>query len=268
VRRSGRAVLGGTFDRLHIGHESLLETAFRVGREVGVGITSERYLADHPKPDGAPLQTYAVRRRHLTAWLRRHHPDRSWKVVALDEPFGGSVAPGVGVLVVSADTVDGGAAVNDERRRRGLPPVPIVVVPLALADDLSPVASRRIRAGTIDRNGRRRSPIRVELRTSVPSDARAAGRAIRAAFPQAVVVPRPAGARSLSTKSPPRPSRRAVPSAELSVTVARWHDGGWTVTERSPYVTLLPVRIRGRRPSQLARGLRSLLRPSTGRGPT
>lgn len=268
MRRIGRAVLGGTFDHLHIGHESLLETAFRVSRTVAVGITSERYLARHPKPDGAPLQSYAVRRRRLTTWLRRHHPHQPWKVVALDDPFGGSVAPGVDGLVVSADTVGGGRAVNVERRRRGLPPIPIAVVPLALADDLAPVASRRIRAGTIDRNGRRRSPLRVEVRTTDPSDAPTTKRAVRSAFPTAIVIVRPRGSPSRLARSGRSRSGRRVPPVELSVEVERAPDGGWSVTERSSYVTLRPVRIGGSRPSDLTRGLRKALRPSLGSATT
>ncbi|HXQ48788.1 MAG TPA: pantetheine-phosphate adenylyltransferase [Thermoplasmata archaeon] len=265
MRRFGRAVLGGTFDRLHIGHEALLETAFRVGRTVAIGLTSARYLADHPKPDRAPLQSYATRRRNLVAWLRRRHPGAEWTVVPLHDRLGGSVARGVGVLVVSADTSQGGKAVNAERRRRGLPPVRIERVPLALADDLRPVASRRIRAGTIDRRGRRHAPIRVELTASDPSDARTATRAIRVAFPRSVVV-----APTTRTRPEPRaPGRNPAvppPPVELWVGVDRSPAGGWRVVVRSPYVRLDPVRIPGTRPSELARGLRRVLRPSS-RGP-
>lgn len=263
MRRFGRAVLGGTFDRLHLGHESLLETAFQVGREVAIGVTSERYLAARPKPDGGSPQSYATRRRNLTAWLRERHPDGSWKVVRLDDPFGGSVGPGVGVLVVSADTLKGGKAVNAERKRRGLPPVPLVVVPLVLADDLRPVASRRIRDGTIDSRGRRRSPIRVGLGTSDSSDTAVAARAIRAAFPKGVVVLLTTKARGVRAVHGPGIPALRVPPVELSVEVDRVPAGGWKVVERSAAVQLRPVRIAGTQPHELARGLQSVLRPSS-----
>jgi pantetheine-phosphate adenylyltransferase len=267
VPRAGRTVLGGTFDHLHIGHESLLETAFRTGRPVAIGLTSERYLSDHPKPGRGVLQSYATRRRRLVSWLRANHPKEPWTVVPIDDRFGGSVAPGVAVLVVSADTVAGGRAVNAERGRRGLPPARLVVVPLALADDLRPVASRRIRAGTIDRDGRRRSRIRVGLWVSDPRDRPTAARAIRSAFPGAVVVPVP----DRSGSSRPSRTHRSTESPdapeELTLGIRRRRAGGWEVVERTAGVTLLPVRVRGSRPSDLARGLRSLLRPSSGPGP-
>jgi pantetheine-phosphate adenylyltransferase len=267
VRRYGRAVLGGTFDHLHLGHEVLLATAFRVGRAVSIGITSERYLADHPKPDGAPIQPYAVRRRHLVTWLRHHEPGRSWTLVPIDDRFGGSTGPGVGVLVVSADTLGGGRAVNAERRRLGRPSVPIVAVPLALADDLSPIASRRIRSGLIDRRGRRTAPIRIDVRTSTPMDAPPVRRAVRAAFPRAVLVAPSFATRSRAPSDRTSSGRRRGPP-ELTVEVDRAPGRGWTVRERSTYVTLRPVRIAATDPTTLERALRDLLRPSSRSGPT
>jgi pantetheine-phosphate adenylyltransferase len=259
VKRVGRAVLGGTFDHLHLGHESLLETAFRVGRSVGIGLTSERYLAAHPKPDGRRVQSYSTRRRALTAWLRAHHPADRWRVVRLDDGFGGSVAPGVGVLVVSAETVEGGRAVNAERRRRGLPSVPLVVVPLALADDLRPLASRRIRAGEIDAQGRRRTPLRVALRTSRAEDAGPARRAIRTVFPRAVVLPDGGSSGASAGRSAPTPLSGRVP--DLRIDVVRKARGGWRATERSTELRLAPVEIPGNSAAALARGLEGLLRP-------
>jgi cytidyltransferase-like protein len=246
VKRSGRAVLGGTFDHLHRGHESLLETAFQVGRTVAIGITTEAYLAAHPKPDGGRIQSYRVRRRAVRSWLRKHHPHAVGRLVPIDDPFGGSVAPGVGVLVVSADTVEGGRAVNRERARRGLPAVPVIVVPLALADDLYPIASRRIRAGIVDRAGRRLSPIEIRVRATDPDDRIVARRAIDRVF-RAAKVTYAAG-----------PFRR---QEDLCLEIRRNPRGGWTVTLGSHALQLKPVAIPGTRPSALARGVETLLHP-------
>jgi len=182
--RFGTAVLGGTFDRFHVGHAALLAAAFAAGRTVAIGLTTPGYLAAHPKPDGGRIQPYATRRAAVVRWIRRARPHAAFRIVALRDPFGGSVGPGVDVLVVSAETRRGGAAVNRERRRRGLPAVPVVTVPIVLADDLGPVSSRRIRAGEIDRSGGRRAPIAIGL--SVPPALRASAvRGVRRAFPTA-----------------------------------------------------------------------------------
>jgi pantetheine-phosphate adenylyltransferase len=249
VRRYRLAVLGGTFDHLHIGHHAMLAMAFRVGDSVAIGLTTDRFIADHPKPDAACIQSFAVRRSALTRWIRRNFPGHSWRVVPLEDTFGRSVEPEVDVLVVSRDTLAGGRAVNRERRRLGRPPVPIVVVPLALADDLEAVSSRRVRAGAIGTAGQRFTPIRINVAVGDPRDVGPAGRAVRRVFPQARVVEAIV-------------SRRAVlPSADLTVRVDRRGRTGWDAWERSPRVRLTPRRIRGTRPVDLERGLLALLRP-------
>jgi phosphopantetheine adenylyltransferase len=245
VAPRGRIVLGGTFDRLHVGHEALLTTAFRDGRPVGIGLTTGRFLAAHPKPGADRIQPYSVRRRRLAAWLRAHYPRSRWTITPISDPFGGSIRPGVAGLVVSADTVGGGRAVNEERVRRGRSPIPVRVVPLVLADDLQPVSSRRIRAGEIDRNGRRISPIRVRVAVRQRADRPIVVRAIRAAFPRARIV----AGRS---------------SAALEVTVDKVSGNDREVRLRAGAVALAPVRVTAATPVELTRGLEGVLRRSLG----
>lgn len=259
--RYAHAVLGGTFDRLHLGHTALLGAAFAAGRRVSIGLTSDSFVKTLSKPGRRTIQPYSVRRRGLRRWLTAHYPRRAWRIVPLSDRFGRSVERGVGVLVVSAETSRGGRDVNAERRRRGLDPVPVVIVPLVLADDLSPVSSRRIRAGVIDRRGRRRAPVSVGLATSDSADLLPAARAVRASFPSATIRrlhpgpgPRAGGATALAA--------RAIGGRELAVGVARRPAGGWTAVERSATVTLDPCAIPGRSGAELARGLSRLLRPS------
>ena len=249
MRRYRLAVLGGTFDHLHVGHHALIATAFRVGREVAIGVTTDRFIAEHPKPDSRRIEPYAVRRATLTRWIRRNFPGRRWRAVPLENPFGRSVDPEVDVLVVSRDTLDGGRAVNRERRRLGRPPVPLVVVPIVLADDLGPVSSRRIRAGEIATDGRRFTPIRVGLQAARPEDREASRRAVLTVFPQARVA-------DLSSTS-----LASIEASDLILRVARPRAGGWSVTERTPRVRLRARKIPGARPVDLERGLIALIRP-------
>lgn len=254
MARSPVAVLGGTFDRLHVGHAALLATALTVGRTVAIGLTTPRYLRAHPKPAGRRIQSYAVRRRALARWLRRHAPADRWRIVPLDNPFGRSTEVGVDALVVSADTAAGGAAVNRERRRLGRPALRVVVVPLVLADDLRPVSSRRIRSGAIGPDGRRRSRLRLGA-VVAPKDRAAVRRAARSAFPKLGLTfldPAAAG------RSGAREAVRALRGRDLGLVVVAQRDGRWRVRLRGPEVALAPRPIAG----NLARGVAALLAPS------
>ncbi|MCI4319246.1 MAG: pantetheine-phosphate adenylyltransferase [Thermoplasmata archaeon] len=155
ARRYRIAVLGGTFDRLHAGHERLLARAFAAADSVGIGVTTDQYLHRHPKPMGGTIRSYRSRRAALTKFLRRKYPGRGFWLAPLNDGWGRSVEPGIDVLLATPDTRRGAHAVNRERRRRGLPPLAIVLVPLVRGADGRPIASRRIRSGEIDARGQR-----------------------------------------------------------------------------------------------------------------
>jgi len=253
VRAAGRVVLGGTFDHLHVGHEALLGAAFRAGRTVAIGLTTEAFLRARPKPGASRLQSYATRRRALARWLGDRYPRSRWAIVPISDRFGGSTGPGVRALVVSAETVAGGRAVNAERTRLGRRPVPVLVVPLVLADDLRPVSSRRVRAGEIDRDGHRVGRIRVALGAS-GADVAPARRGIRRAFPRATVrVVRPVG--------PTRSALRgALPGEEFGVRVRARGRARREVGLASPEVALPPVVVLAPTPARLADAVAAAIR--------
>ena len=231
---------------------------------MAVGLTTDRFVSDHPKPLPGRIQPFTARRAALVRWVRRNFPRRKWWVVPLETPLGRSVDLEVDALVVSHDTVAGGRAVNRERRRLGRPPLPLVVVPLALADDLEPVSSRRVRAGLIGVDGRCLAPIRVAVTADDPGDRAAAERAVRRVFSRSRIV-------RVSTVSGPGSSAarrtgrgrasRAAPPPDLTLRVTSRRASGWTAIERSARVHLRPRVIRGSRPAELERGLVALLRP-------
>jgi pantetheine-phosphate adenylyltransferase len=263
VRRFGRVVLGGTFDRLHVGHEALLRTAFRLGESVAIGLTSQRFLAAHPKPQGGAIRSVVSRRQALGRWLAAEYPGRAWSIVPIDDAFGGSVNDGVDALVVSAESADGGRAVNRERVRRGRRPIPVFVVPLVLADDLEPVSSRRIRTREIDRDGHRRSPITVGVAVPDPKMLPPVLRAVRRAFPKARIHP---------SRGPPRGTRSrphaaalshwALGDRELGIGGIRRPRGGWEVAVGSRRVRLAPFFLAGSTSRALERQLTRRLRSS------
>ncbi len=255
-----RAVLGGTFDRFHAGHAALLRAAFATGLPVAIGVATDRFVARRGKPGARTIQPYSVRAAGVRRFVRREFPRRSWQLVPLDDPFGRSTGPGVGVLIVSAETAGGGARVNTERRRLGRLPVPIVEVPLVLADDLRPIASRRIRLGEIDRRGRRVGPIRIGLAATDRQEIAPASRAVRDAFPAARVAPRVLRTNGPAANQAARLAERALARQELGIGIART-PGGWSVALRSREVELRARRLPGSSVRELRRGVAALLRP-------
>ncbi len=261
--RFEHVVLGGTFDRLHLGHEALLATAFRSGRSVAIGVTTDAFLARHPKPGGARIRSYASRRRALDRWLTSRYSKSRWTLVPLDDLFGRSVEDGVDALVVSAETLAGGRAVNAERRRRGRRSVPLLSVPLVVADDLRPISSRRIRYREIDRWGRRRSPIRVALAVEDPDDGALAVAGVRAAFPRALVVrvPFPSGSSSAARRR--TAELTAARRGELGIVVTRMTDGTRNVVVRGGAIRLVAPAVPRTPAVAFSRALRRLLSPSS-----
>ncbi len=266
MRPYRHVALGGTFDRLHVGHDALLRAAFSAGETVFIGLTTDAYLASHPKAGRGSLLPYPERARRLRRWLRTNASRRRWEIVPLEDRFGRAVGEGIDALVVSSETRGGGRAVNAERRDRGLGPLPLLEVPLVLADDLLPVSSTRIRDGTLGPGGERLAPIRVGLATEAPADLPPLTEAVRRAFRRAVVVA-PRRRRAALTGGPAR-SRAArlalgaLRDAELAVGVARARQGGWWVAVRTARVGLAARPVGGGEPRLLTRGVVRLLRPA------
>jgi inosine/xanthosine triphosphatase len=163
-----RVAIGGTFDVLHAGHEALLEAAFALGGDVFIGLTTDAMALR----SRAAVNPYGVRKRRLEAWLRRRG-HRAARVGPIEDEFGPAVSEPFDAIVVSAERAEVATALNEERARRGLPPLAAHVVPMVLAQDDAPIAARRIRAGDIDRRGRLLRPLRVNVGSTNPVKVRA-----------------------------------------------------------------------------------------------
>jgi cytidyltransferase-like protein len=162
--RFPKAVLGGTFDRLHAGHEALLRAAFDHAEEIGIGLTTDEFL----RSSGSSRKTGAVRpfderRRELQAFLDATFPGRTWYLIPLTDRWGAALEPSIRALVVSDETRAVGALANQIRRRHRTRPLTLVLCHCVLAEDLLRLSSSRIRAGKVDRQGRRLVPLRIGL---------------------------------------------------------------------------------------------------------
>lgn len=157
-----RAVLGGTFDRLHVGHEALLAAAFDHADEVGIGLTTEEFLrtGKGSRKEGS-VRSFDDRRKELERFLGERFPGRVWYLIPLVDRWGAALEPGTEALVVSDETLPVGELANRLRRRHRIRPLTLIVRHAVLAEDLLRVSSTRLREGRIDRDGRRLVPVRI-----------------------------------------------------------------------------------------------------------
>lgn len=156
--------MGGTFDVLHNGHEALLAKAFETAEHVFIGLT-DGALARRGR---RKVAAYATRRKNLIAYLKEKGW-RSYTVDRLTEEFGpAAFDDDLESIVVSADHIEVAQRINAVRIREGHMPLRVVAVPMLLAEDDCPIASRRIRAKEIDRHGKMLRPLRFNVGSENP----------------------------------------------------------------------------------------------------
>lgn len=145
-------VCGGTFDRLHKGHKAFLEAVFSYGEKVDIGLTTDAYVQQFKK---GQIQPYAIRKQQLEEFLQ----EKDWltrsSILPIDDVYGKTLdgdAP-YGALVVSEESAKSGEDIVQQRKKRGLSPFVLIVVPLLYATNGEKISSTHIREGFMGRNG-------------------------------------------------------------------------------------------------------------------
>ena len=149
----GRSVVcvGGTFNRLHVGHRALLQAAADVGDLVRVGVTTDPLVARARGP-AAGVRPYRERAADVRRLCREIAPGRA-TVVPLSDALEPVRRPEFDAIVVSPETLPTAELINAKRRARGARALKIVVVPLVQAFDGRAISSTRVAAGEIDGEG-------------------------------------------------------------------------------------------------------------------
>ena len=145
--------IGGTFDEFHKGHRVLVLKAFDVGKHVLIGLCTDEFAKKLRK--NHEVAPYEKRLNELKKFLEDNGLMHRAKIIPLNDPYGPAVTDsGIEALVVSRETEPGAYKINKIRRRRGLPPLRIVVIDMVPAENHVPISSTRIHLGEIDREGR------------------------------------------------------------------------------------------------------------------
>ena len=138
--------VGGTFDKFHDGHKKLLSTAFEIGDNIEIGVTSDAFGG--LKGD---IDSCKVRMDNLKSFFS----DKSnFIIVPLEDPYGTTIYDkDFEAIVVTEETEPTALEINKIRSSKGMKPLDIVVVSFVLAYDGTPISSTRIRSGEINQSG-------------------------------------------------------------------------------------------------------------------
>ena len=84
------SIMGGTFDRLHVGHKIMLsEAVLLTTKRLLIGLTTESMLKS--KKLCELIQDYEVRKEYLLTFLKQISPDLEIIIAPLVDPFGPSI---------------------------------------------------------------------------------------------------------------------------------------------------------------------------------
>ena len=151
MKKYGKVCLGGTFDRIHVGHERLLKTAFEVGEEVIIGLTSDTKA--RKGRGNEKLSSFKNRYTNLETFLSKKF-DNNFSIVKLNDDWGPSALDeDLDAIIVSEETEKVASELNKKRALEGLNPLDIVTVSLILDKKGEKISSTRIRNSEIDREG-------------------------------------------------------------------------------------------------------------------
>jgi cytidyltransferase-like protein len=145
---------GGTFDEIHAGHKELLTTAFKLGRLVLIGVSSDKFAAAK-KGKNRLSHRFEARIDRLAQFIDCEFGKVNFEIKELNDDFGPTITDrNIQALVVSEETEQKGHEINRIRAEKGFEPLVIVTVAILKAEDGRPLSSSRIRDGEIDRYGR------------------------------------------------------------------------------------------------------------------
>ena len=146
------AIIGGTFDHFHVGHEAMLRKAFEVAERVSIGITTSE-LFQH-KTLASSIQDFEIRKQAVEQFLEKNSWSDRATILPIQDKYGSTLTdPTIEAIIVSPETEPVARSIVSERVAKGLSAMNVILVPFVMADDNEPVSSQRIRQGLINRDG-------------------------------------------------------------------------------------------------------------------
>ena len=153
-RRFNKVAVGGTFDKLHKGHKTLLLKAFETSKYVLIGISTDQFIKTLRKPhETAPFKE---RLTDLKGFLRKYRYEKRSKIIPLNDLYGITLSnQDIEALIVSKETETVAHKINNKRDELKLPKIEVIVVEMIKAEINGLISTTRIRLGEIDNKGKK-----------------------------------------------------------------------------------------------------------------
>lgn len=147
-----KIVVGGTFNILHKGHKEILRTAFRHGKTIVIGLTSDEFAN---RFRAVKISEYEKRKKNLMTFIENLNTGKEYSIVEINDSYGmATINPDIDCIVVSEETLLRAEEINAIRFKKGISKLHIIVVPIVFAEDGKPISGNRILKGEIDADGK------------------------------------------------------------------------------------------------------------------
>src|SRR5882724_2710641 len=142
------AVVGGTFDHFHLGHQKLLDIVFSKAQLVTIGISKAPLYQN--KILALEIEDYETRASTVQIYLQKKKFLERTTFLPIENIYGPTLQDvNIQAIAATKETLPNISIINKKRHERGFPPLQLITIPDVLGPDGKLISSERIRIGEI-----------------------------------------------------------------------------------------------------------------------
>ena len=152
MKQYKNAILGGTFDHFHLGHQKLIDTAFEKSELVTIGLATSE-LFQHKVLNNS-IENYDEREAKLKKYLTEKGYLDNAKIIPISDIFGTTLTESnIDAIFATEENLKNVNLINQKRHAINFPELIVEIVPYVKDEQGENITSERIRKGEIDSNG-------------------------------------------------------------------------------------------------------------------